>query len=203
MEIVKLLDIIGIIAFSVAGAFAAIDKKLDLFGIFIIAFVTALGGGTLRDILIGKTPVTWMLDITLGAVVLASTVIVMLFTNRLKNYHKTLLIFDAFGMAFFTIGGITAGIGMNLHPVMCITLGTITACFGGVIRDIALNTIPLIFHTKEIYATACIIGGILYFLLKNVIDSAVVLESICIAIIFAIRLLALKFNWTLPSAHKA
>lgn len=203
MEIVKLLDIIGIIAFSVAGAFAAIDKKLDLFGIFIIAFVTALGGGTLRDILIGKTPVTWMLDITLGAVVLASTVIVMLFTNRLKNYHKTLLIFDAFGMAFFTIGGITAGIGMNLHPVMCITLGTITACFGGVIRDIALNTIPLIFHTKDIYATACIIGGILYFLLKNVIDSAVVLESICIAIIFAIRLLALKFNWTLPSAHKA
>lgn len=203
MEIVKLLDIIGIIAFSVAGAFAAIDKKLDLFGIFIIAFVTALGGGTLRDILIGKTPVTWMLDITLGTVVLASAVVVMLFTNRLKNYHKTLLIFDAFGMAFFTIGGITAGIGMNLHPAMCIALGTITACFGGVIRDIALNTIPLIFHTKEIYATACIIGGILYFLLKNVIESAVVLESICIAIIFAIRLLALKFNWTLPSAHKA
>jgi len=201
MEIVKLLDIIGIIAFSAAGAFAAIDKKLDVFGIFVIAFVTALGGGTLRDVMIGVTPVKWMQDVTLGGIVLSTTIIVVLFTNRLKNYHKTLLFFDAFGMSFFTIVGISAGISANLQPPVCIALGTITACFGGVIRDIALNTIPLIFQKKEIYATACILGGILFFVLKDIIKSAVLLESICIAVIFAIRLLALKFKWELPSAR--
>jgi uncharacterized membrane protein YeiH len=201
MEIVKLLDIIGIIAFSAAGAFAAIDKKLDVFGIFVIAFVTALGGGTLRDVMIGVTPVKWMQDVKLGGVVLATTIIVVLFRNRLKNYHKTLLLFDAFGMSFFTVVGISAGISANLQPPVCIALGTITACFGGVIRDIALNTIPLIFQKKEIYATACILGGILFFMLKGIITSTVVLESICIAVIFAIRLLALKFKWQLPSAR--
>lgn len=200
MEFVKLLDIIGIIAFSAAGAFAAIDKKLDVFGIFVIAFVTALGGGTLRDIMIGETPVKWMQNITLGGVVLATTIVVVLFTNRLKNYHKILLLFDAFGMAFFTVVGISAGIKVNLEPPVCIALGTITASFGGVVRDIALNTIPLIFQKKEIYATACIIGGILFFVLKDLIASAIVLETICIAVIFLIRILALKFNWQLPAA---
>lgn len=202
MEIVKLLDIIGIIAFSAAGAFAAIDKKLDVFGIFVIAFVTALGGGTLRDIMIGETPVKWMQDVALGGVVLATTVMVVLFTSRLKNYHKTLLIFDAFGMAFFTIVGISAGISANLHPAICIALGTVTACFGGVIRDIALNTIPVIFQKKEIYATACIIGGIFFFLLRDIITSGVVLETLCVGVIFIIRMLALRFNWQLPSGGK-
>lgn len=197
-----MLDIIGIAAFSAAGAFAAIEKKLDVFGIFVIAFVTALGGGTLRDVMIGETPVNWMQNVTFGDVVLTTTIVVVLFTNRLKNYHKTLLLFDAFGMAFFTIVGISAGLSVNLEPPVCIALGTITACFGGVVRDIMLNTIPLIFQKKEIYATACIIGGILFFLLKNIITSAVVLESICIAVIFAIRLLALKFNWQLPAAKQ-
>lgn len=202
MEIVKLLDIVGIIAFSVAGAFAAIDKKLDVFGIFVIAFVTALGGGTLRDVMIGETPVKWMQDVTLGGVVLATTIVVVLFTNHLKNYHKTLLLFDAFGMAFFTLVGISAGISVNLHPAICIALGTITACFGGVVRDIALNTIPLLFRKKEIYATACIIGGALFFILKDFVKSAVILESICITVIFSIRLISLKFKWQLPSARR-
>lgn len=200
MEIVKLLDIIGIIAFSVAGAFAAIEKKLDVFGIFVIAFVTALGGGTLRDILIGKTPVTWMQDLTLGAAVLITTIVVALFANYIKNFQYTLLLFDAFGLAFFTITGISKGISLGLHPAICVGLGTITACFGGVIRDVSLNTIPLIFQ-KEIYATACIIGGILFFLLQGVTQSAVLLETICIVVIIAIRLLALKFNWRLPSGR--
>ena len=149
MELLHIIDIAGIVAFSIAGAFAAMEKELDVFGIIIIAFVTALGGGTLRDILIGEVPVRWMQDISSGVVVIIGAVIAMLFTNTLKNFHRILLVFDSIGLGFFTILGIQKGMAHQLHPAVCVALGTITACFGGVIRDISLNNIPLIFQ-KEI-----------------------------------------------------
>ena len=197
MEVVRIIDIIGIAAFSIAGTFAAMEKKLDYFGIFIIAFVTALGGGTLRDILIGEVPVKWMYDASQGLTVVISTTGALLFTNLIKNFNKILLLFDSLGLAFFTVVGIQKGVSLGLHPVICVALGTITACFGGVIRDIALNNIPLIFH-KEIYATACIFGGILYFLLRAAGLSSVPLEAICIPSIIVLRLLALRYKWQLP-----
>lgn len=191
---------VGIIAFSIAGAFAAMEKKLDVFGIFIIAFVTALGGGTLRDVLTGDVPVKWMYDLSQGILVLISTAAVLLFTNTIKNFNKTLLLFDSLGLGFFAVVGIQKGILLNMHPAICIALGTITACFGGVIRDILLNNIPLIFQ-KEIYATACIFGGLIYFLLRKVMVSQMLLEAICITAIFTLRLLATRYNWQLP-LHK-
>ena len=197
MEVVRIIDIIGIAAFSIAGTFAAMEKKLDYFGIFIIAFVTALGGGTLRDILIGEVPVKWMYDASQGLTVVISTTGALLFTNLIKNFNKILLLFDSLGLAFFTVVGIQKGVSLGLHPVICVALGTITACFGGVIRDIALNNIPLIFH-KEIYATACIFGGILYFLLRAAGLSSVPLEAICIQSIILLRLLAIRYKWQLP-----
>lgn len=197
MEVVRIIDIIGIAAFSIAGTFAAMEKKLDYFGIFIIAFVTALGGGTLRDILIGEVPVKWMYDVSQGLTVVISTTGALLFTNLIKNFNKILLLFDSLGLAFFTVVGIQKGVSLGLHPVICVALGTITACFGGVIRDIALNNIPLIFH-KEIYATACIFGGILYFLLRAAGLSSVPLEAICIPSIIVLRLLAIRYKWQLP-----
>ncbi len=197
MEVVRIIDIIGIAAFSIAGTFAAMEKKLDYFGIFIIAFVTALGGGTLRDILIGDGPVKWMYDASQGLTVVISTTGALLFTNLIKNFNKILLLFDSLGLAFFTVVGIQKGVSLGLHPVICVALGTITACFGGVIRDIALNNIPLIFH-KEIYATACIFGGILYFLLRAAGLSSVPLEAICIPSIILLRLLAIRYKWQLP-----
>jgi uncharacterized membrane protein YeiH len=197
MEVVRIIDIIGIAAFSIAGTFAAMEKKLDYFGIFVIAFVTALGGGTLRDILIGEVPVKWMYDASQGLTVVISTTGALLFTNLIKNFNKILLLFDSLGLAFFTVVGIQKGVSLGLHPVICVALGTITACFGGVIRDIALNNIPLIFH-KEIYATACIFGGILYFLLRAAGLSSVPLEAICIPSIIVLRLLAIRYKWQLP-----
>ena len=197
MEVVRIIDIIGIAAFSIAGTFAAMEKKLDYFGIFIIAFVTALGGGTLRDILIGEVPVKWMYDASQGLTVVISTTGALLFTNLIKNFNKILLLFDSLGLAFFTVVGIQKGVSLGLHPVICVALGTITACFGGVIRDIALNNIPLIFH-KEIYATACIFGVILYFLLRAAGLSSVPLEAICIPSIIVLRLLAIRYKWQLP-----
>lgn len=201
MEVFRIIDIAGTVAFSVAGAFAAMEKKLDVFGVFVIAFVTALGGGTLRDVLIGEVPVKWMLDLSPGIIVLISAMAAMLFSKANKHFHKILLLFDSIGIGFFTILGIQTGISLGLHPAICIGLGTITACFGGVIRDILLNNIPLIFQ-KEIYATTCIFGGIIFFLLQKIDIPSLPLDAICIIIIVALRLLAVKFNWQLPVIGK-
>ena len=201
MELLRVIDIAGTVAFSIAGTFAAMEKKLDVFGIFIIAFVTALGGGTLRDVLIGEVPVRWMLDLGPGLIVFSSTIAAMIFTKAIKNFHKILLLFDSIGLGFFTVLGIQTGIALELHPAICISLGTITACFGGVIRDISLNNIPLIFQ-KEIYATTCIFGGIIYFILQMIEVPKIPLEAVCIITIVILRLLAVKFNLHLPSIRK-
>ncbi|HYF31723.1 MAG TPA: trimeric intracellular cation channel family protein [Chitinophagaceae bacterium] len=201
MDYLKLVDILGTAAFAVSGVLAAIEKKLDLFGVFVIAFVTAMGGGTLRDVLIGDVPVSWMRHPEYGLIIFISAVVAMLFTNIINNFQKTLLVFDGLGLGFFTVFGLQKGLALGLHPAICILLGTITACFGGVIRDILLNTIPLLFRKKEIYATACIFGGVVYFLLLGTGLSNLPADIICIAVIVIIRLVALKYNWSLPTIH--
>jgi uncharacterized membrane protein YeiH len=197
MEIIMILNVIGIAAFSIAGAFAAMEKKLELLSICLVAFVTALGGGTLRDVLIGEMPVRWMRDLSQVGIVTFSTITVLFFANGIKKFRKMLLLFDSLGLAFFTLVGIQQGIALELPPLKCIALGTITACFGGVIRDILLNKIPLIFQ-KEIYATACIFGGIIYFLLLRAGVPTVPIDAVCITAIVAVRLLAIRYNLHLP-----
>ena len=201
MESLRIIEIIGTAAFSVAGAFAAMEKKLDIFGVFIIAFVTALGGGTLRDILIGEVPVKWMLDLSSGIVVMLTTIAVLLFKSVIKNYHNVLLFFDSIGLGFFTVVGIQTGIALDFQPVICIALGTITACFGGVIRDISLSNIPLIFQ-KEIYATTCIFGGLVFFLLLKAGVPKLSVEVICLVSVVLFRLLSVRYNWHLPTIWK-
>ena len=199
-EFLKLVDIFGVAAFSISGVFAAMDKKLDVFGVFVIAFVASIGGGTLRDLLLGDTPVPWLLNLTYITIVVVSATLAVLFKNILKNWHVTLLIFDSLGLGFFTVLGIQKGIGFGLHPAICVGLGTMTACFGGVIRDISLGQIPLIFR-KEIYASACIVGGIVYMLLSYSSLMSGISDILCISLIFAIRLLAVRYDLRLPSIY--
>ncbi|WP_417369967.1 trimeric intracellular cation channel family protein [Gelidibacter japonicus] len=201
MESLRIIEIVGTAAFSIAGAFAAMEKRLDVFGVFIIAFITALGGGTLRDVLIGKVPVNWMLDLSSAVVVLITTIAVLFFKSVIKNYHNVLLFFDSIGLGFFTVVGIQTGIALDLHPIISISLGTITACFGGVIRDVSLSNIPLIFK-KEIYATTCILGGIIFFILLNLGVPKLPVEIICLVIIVLFRLLSVKYHWHLPTIYK-
>ena len=127
------IDILGTIAFAISGVMVAMDKKLDIFGVFIIAFVTAVGGGTLRDVLIGNTPVIWLQESVYLATILASVVLAIFFRNQLKYVRKSLFLFDTIGIGLYTMVGIQKGLGIGLAPVMCIGLGTITASFGGVI----------------------------------------------------------------------
>ncbi|MFA5557301.1 MAG: trimeric intracellular cation channel family protein [Flavobacteriaceae bacterium] len=191
------LEILGTIAFAFSGALAGFNKRMDIFGIFVIAFVTAMGGGMLRDILIGNTPVIWMQDLTYLLVVTIGTVIALIFRKRLLYLRLSLFLFDTIGLGIFTIIGIEKGIEAGLHPLVCITLGTMTACFGGVVRDILCNDIPVIFR-KEIYATICILGGMVFFLLKeiNLTDDLIYLFTSLL--IISLRLVVVKYKWSLP-----
>lgn len=195
------LDILGTIAFAISGVLVAMERKLDLFGVFIIAFVTAVGGGTLRDILMGNTPVQWMRESTYIFVIFGAVVFAVLFVNQLKYLRKTLFLFDTIGIGLFTMVGIEKGLSAELLPIMCIALGTITACFGGVIRDILCNEIPVIFR-KEVYATACILGGIGYFILRKLPFDPEYAYIAGIIVIIVVRLLAVKFKIALPNIYR-
>lgn len=196
------IDILGTIAFAISGVLIAMEKKLDIFGVFIIAFVTAIGGGTLRDILIGNTPVVWMRDYIYILVVLGTVVFAVLFVNQLKYLRKTLFLFDTIGIGLFTMVGVEKGISADLLPIMCIALGTITACFGGVIRDILCNEIPVIFRI-EIYATACILGASSYFLFRQLPINTEYAYVGAIVVTIIIRLLAVKFKIALPNVYRS
>lgn len=200
-EFLKVIDILGTVAFAASGVYAAMQKRLDVFGVLIIGFVTAVGGGTVRDIMIGDTPVSWIRNINYSIIILSTVVVVIAFKSSIfKNFKKTLLVFDSIGLGFFTILGIQKGLMYDLNPAICIALGTVTGCFGGVIRDISLNTIPLIFE-KEIYATACILGGCIYFLLLLTPLRLEIIEWVSILIVFLTRMLAVRFNWRLPNIY--
>jgi len=194
------IDILGTIAFAISGVLVAMSKKMDLFGILIIGFVTAIGGGTLRDLLIGETPVNWMQDITFTYVIIASAVFAMVFKNKINYLRTSLFLFDTIGIALYTLIGIEKGINANLHPVICVALGTITASFGGVIRDVLCNEIPVIFR-KEIYATACVLGGVTYFLLSELPIKNDYVFVIAGVVVIVIRLLAVKFKIALPTIY--
>jgi uncharacterized membrane protein YeiH len=197
-----LLDIIGTMAFAMSGALTAMNKKLDPFGVFIIAFVTAVGGGTLRDILIGRTPVGWMLDLKYVYVIIIGFVLAIVFRKKFDRLRTSLFLFDTIGLGVFTLIGLEKGINIGLHPVICVALGTMTACFGGVIRDILCTEIPVIFR-REIYATICILGGIVFFLLRKLNLENDILYLTTSIVIISVRLMAVKFKWYLPTLeHK-
>ncbi|EDM35017.1 hypothetical protein PBAL39_08060 [Pedobacter sp. BAL39] len=199
MEIstMETIETLGTISFAISGSFAAMQRRLDPFGVLIIAFVTSIGGGTLRDLLLGDTPVAWMRDVNYCLLILLTSFATIFFKTQIKKFKVTLFMFDSMGLGLFTLLGIQKGIMFGLSPGICIALGTITGCFGGIIRDTLLNTIPLIFR-KEIYATACILGGILYFLLKSFNLTEEINTIIVIAFIFVLRIIAVRFKLALP-----
>jgi uncharacterized membrane protein YeiH len=194
-----IIDILGTISFSISGVLTALKKRMDPFGILIIAFVTAVGGGTLRDVLI-DADITWMRNLTFVYVILGSAVFAVIFRKWLGYIRKSLFLFDTIGIALYTVVGVEKGIAAGFPPIICISLGTMSACFGGVIRDILCNEIPIIFR-KEIYATACILGGIAYFLLLKTTLTEDMVIIISGSIVITVRMLAVYFKLSLPSIY--
>ena len=195
-----LIEVLGTISFAMSGSFAAMQKRFDPFGVLIIAFVTSVGGGTVRDLLL-DVPVFWMHDLLAVSLIFFTAIFTMIFKLIERKFQVTLFIFDSLGLGLFTIIGVQKGLNADLHPVIGVVLGTITGCFGGIIRDILLNRIPLIFR-KEIYATAAIVGGIVYILLRNFSGlSEEINQILTILLIVSIRTLAVKYHWQMPKFY--
>ena len=194
----NILDLLGTMAFAISGALAAMNRKLDLFGIFIIAFVTAVGGGTLRDVLIGNTPVMWMENTLYIYIIGVVSILAIIFRNKIYYLKTSLFLFDTIGLGVFTITGVEAGLQNNLDPIVCIALGAMTGTFGGVIRDILCNEIPVIFR-REIYATASITGGLAFILLMSVGLNQDIIYIVTSLIVISIRLVVVKYKISLPT----
>ena len=198
-QVFTYIEILGAFALAISGALTAIKMRFDGFGILIIAFVTAVGGGTLRDILTNRE-VFWISNSSLIYAILLGTIIAIIFKSRQKFIYRPLMLFDAIGLGFFTVVGVQIGIDHDLDLIICIILGAITGTFGGILRDILVNEIPIIFR-KEIYATLSIIGGLIYFLLQSTTIPLIWVKSIPIFFIIIARLIVLKYNLSLPSIY--
>ncbi|MCW8897083.1 MAG: trimeric intracellular cation channel family protein [Flavobacteriales bacterium] len=192
----NLLDLIGTFVFAISGIRLASRKQIDWFGAYIIGLVTAIGGGTARDVLLDTTPF-WMLDskyfITTGVALL----ITILFKDKLFKWGNTLFLFDAIGLGLFTIVGISKSVDAGFPFWVCILMGAITGSLGGVIRDVLLNEVPLLLR-KDIYALACVTGGIVYFICIHFSVPITITELIGAFIVILVRLVAVKFHIHLP-----
>ena len=197
MELIYILDILGTFAFAISGALVASDKKFDLFGVIIIAFVTAVGGGMLRDVLIDAHPINWIGDLNYLYTIFIAVVFTYLFKSKIAHLSKTLFLFDTIGLSVFTLLGLEKGLTLHLNPFIALIMGMISAVFGGVWRDVLTNKIPLIFE-KEIYASACLAGGFSYLLLSyfNISQNLIFITSAFVIVI--IRVIAIKFQLQLP-----
>ena len=197
MDVLLIIDIIGTFVFAISGALTARDKELDIFGAGVVAFVTALGGGTLRDLLLGQHPVGWMHRPEYLALVLGGLLFAIFFKKLIAHLRRTLFLFDTIGIAVFTIFGLEKALAMGLHPVIAVMMGMVSAVFGGVVRDIICNEIPLIFR-REIYALACLAGGMLYLALGwiNVPENYAILSTVILVI--ALRIIAVRYKLQMP-----
>lgn len=195
------VELLGIIAFAFSGALAAMQKKLDVFGILVLTFVTAIGGGTLRDMMIGSLPVSWMKDLETIITLIICYLIALFFTKYIRRFHHTMFWLDTIGLAFFCVVAIAKAITFGLHPIVAVAIGTISGCFGGIIRDVLLNEIPYVFR-KDVYASACIAGGVAYFGLLKFIPDENLVSIIAGCVIIVIRASARYFNLHMPDIYK-
>lgn len=197
MEIIYILDLIGTFAFAISGALVASNKDFDLFGVAIIAFVTAVGGGMLRDVLINAHPINWIGDLNYIWVILVAVIFTFLFKSKIAPLSKTLFLFDTIGIGVFTLLGLQKGLSFELPTIVALIMGMVSAVFGGVIRDVLTNKVPLIFQ-KEIYASACLSGGLTYLLCSKFITTEWICFIFGVAMVIIVRILAVTYHLELP-----
>jgi len=195
-----ILEYIGTFAFAISGIRLAANKDFDLFGAYVVGFVTAIGGGTIRDILLGVTPF-WMLQPSYLLCSAVALIFVIIFRNYLIRLNNTFFIFDTIGLALFTVVGIEKTLGSDFPFWVAIIMGVITGSAGGIIRDILINEIPLIFR-KEIYALACIVGGMCYYICIQIEVSIHFTQTISAVFVGLTRILAVRFRVGLPLIKK-
>jgi len=195
--LIYILDLFGVSVFAVTGALAAGRKQMDLFGVIVLSTVTAVGGGTIRDVILGSYPVFWVSNnfyITLSVV---TSIIVFSSTRLFKIRYSLLNIADAFGLSVFTIIGTQKALQMGVSPFVSIVMGVMTGVFGGMIRDVLSGEIPLILR-HEIYATASFSGAIVYVVIIILFKQQTAAICISVAVTLVMRLAAIKWKISLP-----
>lgn len=194
-----IVEMVGAFAAAISGIRLASMKRFDWFGAYIVGLVTALGGGTLRDVLL-DIPVFWTRSWDYFAVTGISMSVVIAFQKQLVRRLNMLLVFDAVGLAMFTVIGVEKTLAIGLPMWVAIAMGLITGAFGGVLRDILINEEPLIFR-RDIYAMACLLGGVAYGVVMAFGGNAVACGVACAVVTLTVRVLALRFGWHLPMMH--
>lgn len=196
IQLVDIIEVLGTIAFAISGIRLASAKKFDWFGALVIGFVTAVGGGTLRDLLLDIPPFWMQASRYLWCTAIAFIVVVC-FRHYLVHLNNTIFWFDCIGLGLFVVVGYEKTMMLDYPFWVCIFMGMVTGIVGGIIRDILINEVPIIF-TQELYAIACILGGILFSILQYLNVDLSVTEISTAIFIVVIRVLATKFHWKLP-----
>ena len=197
MSILYLAELAGTYFFAISGVLATEDKDRNWFGVAFTGFVTAIGGGSLRDMLLGSYPLVWIGDVNFLYAICAGVITAFIFFNWVLRLRRTMLFFDMAGIGLFTILGTEKALSLGVTPEVAAIMGVFTAVMGGVIRDTLTNKTPVIFN-KEIYATACLAGAILYLVLGNFEVSRNINLLLSAGLIILIRILAIKFHLELP-----
>lgn len=190
------LEILATLFYAISGARLAAAKKFDWFGAYTIGFITAIGGGTMRDVFLKCNPF-WMLDPWFVIATIVGFILVVVMKKYLVRIEGTFYIFDAVGLGLFVDVGIYKSLHMGFPMWVAIIMGTVTGAMGGVMRDIFINEEPLVFR-KEIYATACVAGGIIYWMCQLAGASGITQQLACATFIIVLRFLAVKHNWSFP-----
>lgn len=198
MSFLSLITYLGIFVFALTGALKARTYKMDIFGGLVVAFATAYGGGTIRDLLIGIQPVNWINDNVALMLVFAGTAFTFLLKENVKKFNRTIFFTDAAGLGLFTAAGIQIAIRYGLNEMYALIMGVITATFGGLIADIFCNAVPNLFKRGELYATACALGGIIYLLVRKTSLDANLNLAICVITIIGIRIYSKRKRLMLP-----
>ncbi len=197
---VSIIMIIGVFSFAISGALTAMQKRFDIFGIIIIGFATAVGGGTIRDLLIGK-PIFWLVEPTYIYFIIGGSIFAMIFRRKLSYLSKALLFFDTVGLGLFTIMGVEIGLAFELSDVSSIVMGVITGSFGGILRDVLVNDVPIVFR-KEIYATISIAGGSIFLILRKFEINEYIIDYLPVFFIIILRFIVIRYKISLPNMYK-
>jgi uncharacterized membrane protein YeiH len=191
-------NVVGIIAFSVAGSLKAIERRMDLLGVLTLGFSTSLAGGIIADVLLGKFPPSNLTEVQYPAIAIVSSALTFAFFRKVSKLRRPLLYADALGLGAFTASGASLAYSVDPNPVLVTLVGTITAVGGGVLRDVLANEVPLVL-TRDFYATAAIIGSLTYYALAYLGLFRGYLTAVVLLLTFALRVAAIRRNWRLPT----
>lgn len=197
---VDAIDYLGTFAFAISGLRLASEKQFDLFGAFIVGMATAVGGGTMRDVILGLSPF-WMTQWIYLVIVLLAVLAFLFLHKFISRISQTIFLFDTIGLGLFTVVGFQKTLDAGFPLYACNLMGMCTGAAGGVIRDILINEVPLIFR-RDIYALACFVGGLLYSLAVVHQFSPITAQIGCALAVIVMRLLAVRYHWQLPLLHE-